>query len=154
MTQIKAVERARDAVVTKKASEDENERMIRDLVGLSGIGVEGATLLVREVFCREFRNRQALGAYAGLTGTPFLSGKMEREQSIGKDGNRRVRSLIVGPACFWRRFRPDSKLSKLFDARVGGARGMIVTLARKFLVALWRYVKDGVVPDGAVMKTA
>jgi transposase len=104
MAQIKAVERARDAVVTKKAPEDENERMIRDLVGLRGVGVESATLLVREAFCREFRNRQALGAYAGLTGTPFSSGKMEREQGIGKDGNRRVRALIVELAWFWRRF--------------------------------------------------
>lgn len=159
MTQIKAVERARDAVVTKKAPEDENERMIRDLVGLRGIGVESATLLVREAFCREFRNRQALGAYAGLTGTPFSSGKMEREQGISKDGNRRVRALIVELAWFWRRFQPESKLSIWFDARVGGARGrmskvMIVALARKLLVALWRYAKDGVIPEGAVMRTA
>ncbi len=164
MTQIKAVERARDAVVTKKAPEDENERMIRDLVGLRGIGVESATLLVREAFCREFRNRQALGAYAGLTGTPFSSGKMEREQGkreqgISKDGNRRVRALIVELAWFWRRFQPESKLSIWFDARVGGARGrmskvMIVALARQLLVALWRYAKDGVIPEGAVMRTA
>ena len=159
MTQLKTVEAARDAVVTKGTAADENERMIRDLASLRGIGVESATLLVREAFCRTFRNRQALGAYAGLTGTPFASGGMEREQGIGKDGNRRVRALIVELAWFWRRFQPESQLSKWFDARVGGARGrmskvMIVALARKLLVALWRYVKDGVVPEGAAMKTA
>lgn len=75
MTQIKAVEKTRDAVAAK----DESERMIRDLVGLRGIRVESVTLLVREAFCRNFRNRQALGAYAGLTETPFSSSKMERE---------------------------------------------------------------------------
>ena len=85
--QIKAVEAARDAVVEKEAAADESERMIRDLSQVRGIGVESATLLVREAFCRTFANRRALGAYAGLTGTPFSSGKMEREQGIGKDGN-------------------------------------------------------------------
>lgn len=157
MTQIKGVEKARDAVVTKEAAEDDSERMIRDLVGLRGIGVEGATLLVREAFAREFRNRRALGAYAGLTGTPFASGGMQREQGIGKDGNRRLRALVVELAWFWLRFQPDSALALWFRERVGQARGrvskiMIVAMARKLLIALWRFAKDGVIPEGATMK--
>ena len=91
MTQIKGVEKARDAVVAKPAAENDNERMIRDLSGVRGVGVESATLLVREAFCREFANRRSLGAYAGLAGTPFASGGMQREQGIGKDGNHRLR---------------------------------------------------------------
>ncbi len=101
--------------------DDDNERMIRDLAAMRGIGAEGATLLVREAFAREFANRQALGAYAGLTGTPFSSGGMQREQGIGKDGNRRRRALMVEIAWFWLRFQPDSALAKWFRERVGQA---------------------------------
>lgn len=157
--QIKAVEAARDAVVHKPSAQDENERMIRDLVSLCGIGVEGATLLVREAFCRDFANRRALGAYAGLTGTPFASGGMQREQGISKDGNHRLRALIVELAWFWLRYQPDSALAQWFRARVGGAKGrvakiMIVALARKLVIALWRFARDGVIPEGATMKAA
>jgi transposase len=157
MTQIKGVEKARDAVVTKEAAEDESERMIRELAGVRGIGVESATLLVREAFAREFRNRRALGAYAGLAGTPFASGGMQREQGISKDGNHRLRALVVELAWFWLRFQPESALAKWFRARVNGAKGrvakiMIVAMARKLLIALWRFAKDGVIPEGATMK--
>ena len=157
--QVKAVEAARDAVVKKPSARDESERMIRGLVSLCGIGVEGATLLVREAFCRDFANRRTLGAYAGLTGTPFASGGMQREQGIGKDGNHRLRALIVELAWFWLRYQPDSALAQWFRARVGGAKGrvakiMIVALARKLLIALWRFARDGVIPEGATMKSA
>lgn len=157
MTQIKGVEKARDAVVTKEAAEDESERMIRDLAGMRGIGVESATVLVREAFCRDFANRRALGAYAGLAGTPFASGGMQREQGISKDGNRRLRALVVELAWFWLRHQPDSALAQWFRERVGGAKGrmakiMIVALARKLLIALWRFARDGVIPEGATMK--
>ena len=159
MTQIKAVEACRDAVVTKEAADDDNERMIRDLSRMRGVGVESATLLVREAFARQFANRRALGAYAGLTGTPFSSRKMEREQGIGKDGDRRLRALVVELAWFWLRFQPESALATWFRERVGQARGrvskiMIVALARKLLIALWRFAQHGVIPEGAVMKTA
>ena len=108
---------------------------------------------------RQFRNRRALGGYVGLGGTPFSSGGSEREQGIGKDGNRRVRAAMVELAWTWLRWQPDSALSVWFRARVGAMGGrirkiMIVALARKLLVALWRYVKDGVIPDGAKMKAA
>jgi len=108
---------------------------------------------------REFRNRRALGGYVGLGGTPFSSGGSEREQGIGKDGNRRLRAATVELAWMWLRWQPDSALSNWFRARLGqpGSRIkkiMIVALARKLLVALWRYVKDGVIPEGAKMRTA
>lgn len=159
VTQIKAVETARDAVVKKDAPADASERMIRQLCGLRGIGVESATLLVREAFCRSFSNRRALGSYAGLTGTPFASGSMAREQGISKDGNRRLRACLVELAWFWLRFQPDSALTRWFHGRVNGAKGrvakiMIVAMARKLLVALWRFAEDGVIPEGATMKAA
>jgi transposase len=156
---IEQVESARDAVLKKDAPADEAERMIRSLTELRSIGPDFATLLVREAFVRQFRNRRALGGYVGLGGTPFSSGGSEREQGIGKDGNRRVRAAMVELAWTWLRWQPDSALSVWFRARVGAMGGrikkiMIVALARKLLVALWRYVKDGVIPDGARMKAA
>ena len=93
LKQIKTVEAARDAVVKKSSAQDESERMIRDLVQQCGIGAESATLLVREAFCRDFANRRSLGAYAGLTGTPFASGGMQREQGISNQAQE------VSPRC-------------------------------------------------------
>lgn len=157
---IEQVESARDAVLKKDAPADEAERMIRSLTALRSIGADFATLLVREAFVRQFRNRRALGGYVGLGGTPFSSGGSEREQGIGKDGNRRLRAAMVELAWMWLRWQPDSALSIWFRARVGAMGGgrvkkiMVVALARKLLVALWRYVKDGVIPDGAKMKPA
>ena len=153
------MESARDAVLKKAAPADEAERMIRSLTDLRSIGPHVATLLVREAFVRQFRNRRALAGYVGLGGTPFSSGGSEREQGIGKDGNRRVRAAMVELAWMWLRWQPDSALSVWFRARVGAMGGrirkiMIVALARKLLVALWRYVTDGVVPDGAKLKAA
>jgi transposase len=157
---IEQLESARDAVLKKDAPADEAERMIRSLTHLRSIGPDTATLLVREAFVRQFRNRRALGGYVGLGGTPFSSGGSEREQGIGKDGNRRVRAAMVELAWMWLRWQPDSALSVWFRVRVGAMGGrrirkiLIVALARKLLVALWRYVKDGVIPDGAKMKPA
>ena len=156
---IDQVELARDAVLKKDAPADEAERMIRSLTDLRSIGPDVATLLVREAFVRQFRNRRALAGYVGLGGTPFSSGGSEREQGIGKDGNRRVRAAMVELAWMWLRWQPDSALSVWFRVRVGAMGGrirktMIVALARKLLVALWRYVTDGVVPDGAKLKAA
>ncbi len=156
---IEQVESERDAVLKKDAPADEAEGMIRSLTQLRAVGPDFATLLVREAFVRQFRNRRALGGYVGLGGTPFSSGGSEREQGIGKDGNRRVRAAMVELAWMWLRWQPDSALSVWFRARVGAMGGrirkiMIVALARKLLVALWHYVNDGVVPDGAKLKVA
>jgi len=133
--------------------------MIRSLVDLQAFGSQTATLLVCEAFVRPIASRRALGAYARLAGTTFSSGGSERDQGIGKDGNERVRKAIVELAWLWLRWHPDSTLSAWFRERVGKAGGrikkiMIVALARKLLIALWRYATDGVIPERAKMKTA
>ena len=124
----------------------EAETMIRGLARLKkGIGAELATMLVWEAYVRSFPNRKALGAYAGLTGTPFASGSTAREQGISKAGNRRLRSSLVELAWLWLRYQPGSKLAEWFRSRTGSVgsrmrKVMIVALARKLLVgALWRF---------------
>lgn len=150
--QLRDLEVARDRV-TEVAEPDLTERTIQVLTRIVGLGVETATLLVRELFCRSFRDRRALANFVGLTGTPFKSGGMDREQGIGKNGNARVRRIMMQLAWRWLRFQPDSALSRWFDDRTGGAKGrirkvMIVAVARKLLIALWRYVETGEVPAG------
>jgi len=157
MQQIAELEQARDAVIAKAAAASEAETMIRGLARLKGIGAELATVLVWEAYVRSFPNRKALGAYAGLTGTPFASGSTTREQGISKAGNRRLRSSLVELAWLWLRYQPDSKLAAWFRGRTGSAgsrmrKVMIVALARKLLVALWRFCRDGVLPEGAALK--
>lgn len=159
LQQIEKVEKVRDAVLAKPAPANEAERMIRSLAELRSIGADFATILVREAFVRDFRSRRAVAGYAGLGGTPFSSGGSEREQGIGKDGNRRLRTAMVELAWLWLRWQPNSSLSAWFRRRTeqAGSRTkkiMIVALARKLLVALWRYVRHGVIPEGAQMKAA
>lgn len=158
LDQIAALEIERDAVAEMPATDDAS-RMIQQLCGLRGIGVQSATILVREAFVRRFANAKALGSYAGLAATPYNSGAVERERGIGKAGNRRLRSLMVELAWLWHRYQPSSAQVAWFRERAGpnGRRVrkiMIVALARKLLIALWRFVVDGVVPEGAVMKPA
>ena len=130
------------------------------LMGLRAIGPNCAWLLVMEFFAwRGFRNRRQLGACAGLTGTPYDSGTSKRDQGISKAGNRRVRTMMIEIAWLWLRYQPNSKLSRWFRERFagGGARMRrvgIVALARRLLVALWRYVEDGMLPEGAELKAA
>jgi transposase len=156
LAQIAAVESGRDAVV---AQEDPGaaEKMIQALVLLRSIGAQTASVLVYEAFVRQFCNGKALGSYAGLTGTPFNSGGSEREQGIGKAGNQRLRATMGELAWLWLRYQPESALAKWFRERLGGAKGrmkkvLIVAMARKLLIALWRYATLGVIPEGAVMK--
>jgi transposase len=132
---------------------------IRQLIGLKGIGEIGAPELVNEVFYRSFDNRRQVGAYFGLTGTPYDSGASRREQGISKAGNHRARARAVELAWLWVRYQPGSELSRWFQARVGDLKGRprriaIVALARKLMVALWRYLTTGVVPTGAVLKAS
>jgi len=157
MKQITELEQARDAVVAKEAASSEVETMIRGLARMKGIGAELATVLVWEAYVRSFPSRRALAAYAGLTGTPFDSGDKRREQGIGKAGNRRLRSSLVELAWLWLRYQPDSVLAAWFRRRTQAAgvrtrKVMIVALARKLLVALWRFCRDGVLPEGAALK--
>jgi transposase len=106
--QITELERSRDAVLEKETP-DRAEKMIQQLVGLRGIGVQSATVLVREAFVREFANGKTLGSYAGLTPTPFSSGAAERKQGIGKAGNRRLRTAMIELAWLWQRYQLFSR---------------------------------------------
>jgi transposase len=127
------------------------------LLRLKGIGPESAAILCAEIFHRTFVDRRGVAAYAGLAPSPFASGDTCREQGVGKAGDARVRRVRVELAWLWVRFRPESALSRWFAARVGAAKGRlrrlaIVALARKLLVALWRYAETGLIPTGAVLK--
>jgi transposase len=133
--------------------------MIQRLASLRGIGAQTATVLVREGFVRTFRSAKALGSYAGLVGTPFASGGIEREQGITKAGNRRLRTAVVELAWLWLRYQPGSGLAAWFRQRLGEAGGrmrkvLVVALARKLLVALWRFATQDLVPEGTVAKAA
>lgn len=156
-TQLAAVERARDALIRMDAEERNNPAAL--LLKLKGLGPEFASLLWLESLFRSFGNRRQVAAYGGLAPSPWQSGGVERDQGISKSGNRRLRKTMIELAWLWLRHQPDSALSRWFQARVGAAKGRIrriaiVALARKLLVALWRYVTQGVVPEGAVFKAA
>jgi transposase len=156
--QLAAIEAARDRVLAVP-DPDRAERMIQLLVRIYGLGVETATTLVREVFSRPFKDRRALAAFVGLTGTPFQSGGIDREQGISKNGSPRVRGCLQNLAWRWLRHQADSPLSRWFAERTGGAKGrvrkiMAVALARKLLVMLWRYVETGALPEGVRVAVA
>jgi transposase len=127
------------------------------LMRLKGVGPQSSWMLVMEFFSwRGFKNRRELAACAGLTPTPYDSGASQREQGISKAGSRRVRSTMIELAWFWLRYQPDSQLSIWFHSRFGNGKRLrrigIVALARKLLVALWRYLETGAIPEGAVLK--
>jgi transposase len=151
--QIERLEAARRERLS--APRTEAEHRIVQLMRLGAIGPASAWLLVMEFFgWRAFRNRRELAALAGLVGTPYNSGESERDQGISKAGNRRVRAMIVEIAWLWLRFQPKSALSQWYRSRfVGGGLRMrrvgIVALARRLLIALWRYLEQGVIPEGA-----
>jgi transposase len=155
ISQLASVESERDALVARSTQADACA-VPAALVRLRGIGPELATTLWLEAFFRRFDNRRQIAAYAGLTPSPWQTGSIEREQGIAKSGNPRLRRALIELAWFWVRHQPGSALSRWFVERVGAARGRvrriaIVALARKLLVALWRYVTQGVVPQGAVL---
>jgi transposase len=129
------------------------------LINLKGIGPEFAAILYSEGLFRQFDNRRQLAAYAGLAPTPWQSGSIRHEQGVSKAGNARLRTTMVELSWLWLRNQPDSALARWFQERVqrnGGRlrKPTIVALARKLLIALWKYVAAGVVIEGAVMKTA
>ncbi|WP_247554052.1 IS110 family transposase [Bradyrhizobium sp. 138] len=133
------------------------EAKIGLLVELKSIGPIGSQGLVNEAFYRDFDNRRQVGGYFGLAGTPYDSGQRIREQGISKAGNHRARKLAIELAWLWRRHQPDSELTLWFNKRVGNLKGRIrriaiVALARKLMVALWRYLTAGLVPTGAVLR--
>lgn len=155
--QIEELEKLRREQLREPATA--SEQVASRLYRLRGIGENYAWLAAMEAFgWRRFQNRRQVGAMAGLTPTPFASGELQRDQGIGKDGNRRLRAATVEIAWGWLRYQPESQLSHWFQQRYGpgssrSRRVGIVALARKLLIALWRYLQTGVPPAGAVLKT-
>lgn len=141
-----------------REAQDEATQCARQLIRLRGIGVNAGWLYALEFFAwRDFKNRRQVGALAGLTPTPYQSGTQRRELGICKAGNRWMRSLAIEIAWGWLRFQPQSELSRWYTERYG--RGSlrqrkigIVALARKLLIELWKYLKTGELPKGAVLK--
>ena len=154
--QIAAVEAERRALL--QTSTDASIDKIRQLMMLKGIGINGAWLLVMEFFgWRAFTNRREVGGLAGFTPTPYQSGESAREQGISKSGNWHVRWMTTELAWSWLRYQPDSALSVWFRERFGSGgkrlrRIGIVAVARKLLIALWRFLETGGLPEGAVLK--
>jgi transposase len=144
---------------TIRSASDPQSQMIRQLLTLRGLGPVSAWLFVHEFFgWRQFRNRREVGALAGLTPTPYQSGDSYREQGIDKAGNRHIRAIAIEIAWAWLRLQPDSALSRWYQERFGHGNSRmrrigIVALARKLLIALWRYLETGEVPEGAVLKS-
>jgi len=155
---IKTVEADRDAIASAKTeTEHGSATKIQDLAKIKCIGPEFANTLVGEVFYRSFDNRKQLASYVGLTPAHFQSGAMSRDQGISKAGNAKARTVMVELAWLWLRHQPDSPLSVWFRDRVGKLKGRIrritiVAVARKLLIALWRYLETGLVPEGAALK--
>jgi transposase len=141
-----------------QASTDARIEKVRQLMQLKGIGINGAWLLVMEFFgWRAFKNRREVGGLAGFTPTPYQSGESAREQGMSKSGNRHVRWMTTELAWSWLRYQPESALSVWFRERFGSGgkrlrRIGIVAVARKLLIALWRFLETGVLPEGAVLK--
>lgn len=157
LDQIKAVEMERD--VRLAGTEDGAVPPSVMLLGLKGVGPEFAAILWSEGLFRTFSNRRQVAAYAGLAPTPWKSGRVDREQGVSKAGNPRLRTTMIQLAWLWLRQQPASALSRWFQERIrrnGGRlkKPMIVALARKLLIALWKYVTTGVVIKGGLIKAA
>ena len=143
-----------------KTSQQPNVEQVRQLMRLKGIGVNSAWLFVMEFFSwRAFRNRREVGACAGLTNTPYQSGETSRDRGISKAGNSFIRAIAIEIAWSWLHYQPDSNLSQWYQQRFGQGSSRlrkigIVALARKLLIALWRYLETGTVPEGALLKAS
>ena len=156
--QIAAIEQARLERL-EQAPKTGPHAMVRLLASITGVGVETADMLVQEVLSRGLRDRRAVARYAGLTGSPDESGSKRREKGLAKSGNARVRRGLIQLAWRFLMFQKESALAQWYRARTGGAQGarkttMIVALARKLLIALWRMVTSGEVPHGVVLRPA
>jgi len=155
--QIKAIEQAQLQGLQRDPTEKMNA-IIFLLVRIIGLGVETAQQLAHEILFRNLRDRKAVARYAGVTGSPDESGSKRREKGLSRSGNGRVRKILIQLS--WRivKFHPESDLVIWFKTRTQNARGsrkpMIVALARKLIIALWRYVNTGVVPEGFKLRPA
>jgi transposase len=130
--------------------------MVRLIAQVVGVGIETADMLVHEILSRQLRDQKALARYAGLTGSPDESGRRRREKGLARAGNGRVRRGMIQLAWRFLRFQADSALAKWYQARTQTApntrKKMIVALARKLLIALWRLATTGTVPDGIALR--
>jgi transposase len=156
--QIETVKAERDALLSEMQTTGSTPTPVKMLLGLKGIGPGFAGALWSEGLFRRFDNRRQVAAYAGLAPTPWRSGRINHEQGVSRAGNPRLRAIAVEMAWLWLRHQPGSALARWFHDRVRrlGLRARkvtIVALARKLLVALWKYVTSGVVIEGAAMKT-
>jgi transposase len=161
LEQIKAVEREREAMLAGLAERREQTAPpspVAQLLSIRGVGPEFAAVVWTEGLCRSFANRRQAGAYAGLTPTPWRSGSIDHEQGVSKAGNRRLRTKMLQLAWLWLIHQPQSALARWYHRRLPGMSGkaarkrLIVALARKLFVALWKFTSAGVVIEGAVMK--
>lgn len=158
LEQIGAIEDERDALFAAQAA-GVAASPAKMLLEIKGIGAEFASVLSSECLYRKFDNRRQVAAYAGLAPTPWQSGSVDREQGVSKAGNPRLRTTLIQMSWLWLQHQPDSALSQWFNERIrsnGGRmkKSTIVALARKLLVALWKYVSSGIVIEGAAMKRA
>ncbi len=157
MDQIKQVEEAR-AQRLEQAPQEKSHAMVRLLARVIGVGIETADMLVHEVLARNLRDRRAVARYAGLTGAPDESGSKRREKGLAKAGNARVRRGMIQLAWRFLIFQKDSALAQWYQTRTASVgkkrKTMIVALARKLLIALWRLVTSGEVPAGVVLRAA
>ena len=148
---------AERATALEAAADDAMTHKIIALQCIRGIGENFAAVLAREVFYRSFTNRRQLASYVGIVPMPYRSGGMGRDQGISRAGNPRARTTLIQLAWLWLRYQPGSALAAWFRDRVGTLQGRtrriaIVAMARKLLIALWRYVETGVIPDGITLR--
>ncbi len=151
--QLAEVERERDQAPTPCEA---TERKRHQLLRLNGIGAASAPILAREVYYRQFANRRQVASYIGLAPSPYDSGESRRSQGISKAGNSLVRAVMIQTAWLWLRHQPNSALTQWFRQRTEGQSKrmrcvMIVALARKLAIALWRYLEHGLIPQGAII---
>jgi transposase len=155
--QIRQIEEAR-LTHFGQAPNDGPHAMVRLLARVIGVGIETADMLVHEVLSRNMHDRRAIARYAGLTGSPDESGRKRREKGLARSGNGRVRRGMIQLAWRFLTYQKESALAQWYRARtenaLGARKSMIVALARKLLIALWRLVRQGVVPDGLVLRPA
>ncbi len=154
---LKEIDEERDAELDAAEAPPAVTGQIRRLVQLKGVGPQIARVLATEVFYRQFSSRRSLGSYLGLTPSPFQSGDAAREQGITKAGNPRARTTAIELAWLWLRYQPKSALTRWFHERTSGHKGrirriIIVAVARKLIIALWRYLETGLIPSDAELK--
>jgi transposase len=154
---IRELETDRAGTLEEAKADDAIVGKIVALQCIRGIGDNFAAVLTHEVFYRSFDNRRQIASYVGITPMPYQSGGMDRDRSISRAGNPRARTTMIQLAWLWLRYQPDSALAIWFRERVGTLQGRtrrisIVAMARKLLIALWRYVETGVVPEGVVLR--